>query len=88
MVPHGAVEERRPRRSLRLQSDGECTLPEPGDGVSYTQVAAGGYHTVLLRSDGRAVACGYNGDGQCTLPEPGDGVSYTQVAAGGGTRCC
>ena len=31
-------------------------------------VAAGFRHTVLLRSDGRAVACGWNADGQCDLP--------------------
>ena len=61
---------------------GQCTLPEPGDGVSYMQVAAGGSHTVLLRSDGRAVACGYNVDGQCTLPEVGVGVIYVPCIAG------
>ena len=44
--------------------------------------AAGGCHTVLLRSDGAAVAFGSNSDGQCRIPELVAGVSYTQVAAG------
>eukprot|EP00438_Fugacium_kawagutii_P025001 Skav224822 [mRNA] locus=scaffold613:200563:200991:- [translate_table: standard] len=34
----------------------------------YTQVSAGGDHTVLLRSDGAAVACGHNKLNQCDLP--------------------
>merc|ERR1712007_279754 len=41
-----------------------------------------GCHTVLLRSDGTAVACGNNDWGQCNIPELGD-LTYTQVAAGG-----
>ena len=47
-----------------------------------TQVAAGRAHTVLLRSDGTAVACGRNFDGQCTIPALEGELSYTQVAAG------
>eukprot|EP00438_Fugacium_kawagutii_P027414 Skav212003 [mRNA] locus=scaffold304:157332:157943:+ [translate_table: standard] len=39
-------------------------------------------HTVLLRSDGSAVACGWNDHGQCNLPRLEEGLSYTQVAAG------
>jgi len=45
-------------------------------------VSAGGRHTVLLRSDGRAVAFGMNGYGQCDLPPLEEGMSYTQVSAG------
>jgi len=41
-------------------------------------VAAGGRHTVLLRSDGRAVACGSNAVGQRDIPEPDFGASYYQ----------
>lgn len=37
---------------------------------------------MLLRSDGRIVACGSNRFGQCNIPEPGEGVVYAQVAAG------
>ncbi|CAL1152393.1 unnamed protein product [Cladocopium goreaui] len=48
-------------------------------------VSAGEYHTVLLRSDGCAVACGSNVDGQTRIPAlPSAGVAYTQVSAGGG----
>ena len=50
--------------------------------MSYTQVSAGGDHTVLLRSDGTALACGNNEDGQCNIPPLDDGISYTQISAG------
>eukprot|EP00931_Biecheleriopsis_adriatica_P092822 TRINITY_DN6659_c0_g1_i2.p1 TRINITY_DN6659_c0_g1~~TRINITY_DN6659_c0_g1_i2.p1 ORF type:complete len:271 (+),score=32.87 TRINITY_DN6659_c0_g1_i2:60-815(+) len=46
-------------------------------------VAAGDSHSLLLRSDGTAVACGDNGQGQCDLPALEEGTTYTQVAAGG-----
>ena len=52
-------------------------------GASYTQVAAGTQHTVLLRSDGTAVAFGMDDYGECRIPVLEAGVSYTQVAAGG-----
>ncbi|CAK0799045.1 unnamed protein product [Prorocentrum cordatum] len=51
-------------------------------GLTYTQVAAGERHTVLLRSDGTAVACGGNHVGQCDLPALPAGLTYMQVAAG------
>ena len=59
-------------------SYGQCTLPALGEGTTYIQVAAGSSHTVLLRSDGTAVACGSNSSGQCTLPALGEGITYTQ----------
>eukprot|EP00438_Fugacium_kawagutii_P033990 Skav211205 [mRNA] locus=scaffold934:24465:25352:- [translate_table: standard] len=64
---------------------GQCDIPPLDDGVTYTQVSAGGgfcSHTVLLRSDGCAVACGNDDDGQCQIPPLDNGVTYTQVAAG------
>ncbi|CAK0800355.1 unnamed protein product, partial [Prorocentrum cordatum] len=74
-------------------ADGQCDLPALPAGLTYTQVAAGGLHTVLLRSDGTAVArgrsdgtavaCGDNDHGQCDLPALPAGLTYTQVAAGG-----
>ena len=39
-------------------------------------------HTVLLRSDGLAVACGNNRDGQCDIPALEAGLLYTQVSTG------
>ena len=47
----------------------------------YTEVSAGCLHTVLLRSDGGAVATGWNVNGRCDLPEAEDGRWYTQVCA-------
>ena len=37
---------------------------------------------MLLRSDGRAVACGRNKDGQCDIPDLPEGIKYWQVSAG------
>lgn len=49
---------------------------------SFVDVAAGGYHTVLLRHDGTVEACGWNGLGQCDVPALPTGLRYTKVAAG------
>ena len=47
------------------------------------RMASGGFsHTVLLRSDGQAVACGWNYHGQCSIPPLDKGISYIQVSAG------
>ena len=43
--------------------------------------AAGGAHSVLLKSDGSAVASGYNGDGQCDVPALDGQLMYTLAAA-------
>lgn len=48
--------------------------------MRYTQVSAGAGHTILLRSDGLAVARG--ADFYCSIPTPEQGVTYTQVSAG------
>jgi hypothetical protein len=63
--------------------DQQHRIPPLEDGVAYTQVAAGGIHSVLLRSDGSAVACGGNNYGQCDIPPLEEGLSYLQVSAGG-----
>ena len=39
-------------------------------------------HSVLVRSDGTAVACGHNSLGQCNIPDLVEGVTYTQVDTG------
>ena len=51
--------------------------------MTYTYVDTGRNHTVLLASDGTAVACGRNTFGECNVPALSDGVIYTQVAIGG-----
>ena len=45
-------------------------------------VAADLTHTVLLRSDGVAVACGVSRAGCCDFPASQAGVTYVGVAAG------
>ena len=54
-----------------------------GGGAMYTQVSAGVSHTVLLRSDGRAMQCGYIWGGLET-PMLIWRMRYTQVSAGRG----
>ena len=61
---------------------GQCLIPDLTNGMTYNQVSAGGGHTVLLRSDGQAVACGCNDHGQCLIPDLIHGMTYTQVSAG------
>merc|ERR1712079_957746 len=46
---------------------------------SYTEVAAGEKHTVLLRSDGTVVAFGSNAYNQCDVPELKDGLTYVSA---------
>ena len=48
---------------------------------TYVQVTAGAQHTVFLRSDGTALACGENFSGQCDIPVPRN-LTYTLAAAG------
>ena len=50
--------------------------------MCYTQVSAGRRHSVLLRSDGSAVACGGNDLRQCNIPPLEKEVCYTQISAG------
>merc|ERR1712232_1232237 len=51
------------------------------EGATYTRIAAGDKHTVLLRSDGTAVACGYNIYGQCNVPAPKDDVYFVPISS-------
>ncbi|CAK0805528.1 unnamed protein product, partial [Prorocentrum cordatum] len=64
-------------------ADGQCDVPALEGGVTYTHVAAGWYHTVLLQSDKAVATCGDNAYGQCDVPALEGGVAYTHVAAGG-----
>ena len=59
-------------------------IPPLDEGMSYTQVSAGDKHTVLLRSDGVAVSCSYDGGDIPPLEPLDEEMSYTQVSAGVG----
>merc|ERR1711862_621955 len=61
---------------------GQCNIPALDAGLTYTQFAAGDFHSLLLKSDGTVVTCGDNCDGQCNIPGLDEGLTYTQVAAG------
>ena len=63
-----------------------CSTSKPCNLIksnSPSAMAAGSAHTVLLRSDGCAVACGLNHDGQCNFPTLDEKVVYNQISAGG-----
>lgn len=66
----------------------ELTAAEWAAGVRYVAAAAGSCHSVLLRSDGRAVAFGDNekrmfqDSGACDVPELEPGAAYVAVGAG------
>ena len=53
------------------------------EGLLYSQVSAGDGHTVLLRSDGQAVAWG-DIFWTMQIPPLDEGLSYSQVSAGDG----
>jgi hypothetical protein len=65
----------------------ETTFTMPGEAVTITanfavepMIAAGGYHTAGLNSDGTVVATGLNTDGQCDV---GSWENIIEIAAGG-----
>ncbi len=57
-------------------SDGESDVP---DGNNFTGIAAGTWHSLALKSDGRLTAWGYNDWEQCDVPE---GNNFASVSAG------
>ncbi len=54
----------------------QCTVPF---GTNFTQVSAGGYHSLALKADGSLAGWGYNVYGQSTVPTD---TNFTQVSAG------
>src|SRR5678815_1363203 len=61
-----------------------AAVPALPAGTTYTAVSAAEFHTVALRSDGRAIAWGNNANGQCAIPALPVGMSYVAARAGGG----
>jgi len=47
---------------------GQCDIPPLDKGVAYTHMAAGAFHSLLLRSDGTIATCGSDADGMSTIP--------------------
>ncbi|XRB07697.1 hypothetical protein NFJ02_32g82480 [Pycnococcus provasolii] len=74
-------QQRRAVRRTVLQVD-NASGQAPPNGVDgeFVAVAAGGYHSLALRSDGTIACWGHNGDGQA----PPDGVAgdFVAIAAG------
>jgi alpha-tubulin suppressor-like RCC1 family protein len=65
----------------RLPNRRPAVLPKLPDGSRYVAAAAGQAHTVLLRSDGAASACGRDGK-MSDLSQYDCGAKYVAVAAG------
>ncbi len=57
---------------------GQCDVPSPNNG--FVAIAAGGLHSMGLKSGGSIVAWGHNEFGQCDVPPPNSG--FVAVAAG------
>ncbi|CAK9013383.1 unnamed protein product [Durusdinium trenchii] len=80
----GEVGESKPPRVDGSSADGRSDLGRltESDTEKHEDYGFGYDHSVLLRSDGSAVACGWNRYGQCDIPPLEEGVCYTQVSAG------
>ena len=65
-------------------SDLDTAAGEVRRSSNYEQVAAGGYHSLVLKADGSVVAFGYNGHGQLGDGSTTDRHSPVAVAALGG----
>ena len=64
--------------------EGQSNIPPLHVGTSYTHVSSGYADTVLLRSDGCVVTCGFDSFDECgiRIPPLDEETSYIQVAAG------
>ena len=58
------------------------TFPPWRKGRSMSRWLLEAFKTLLLRSDGTAVACGDNSSGEFEIPALDEGISYIQVSAG------
>lgn len=61
---------------------GQCNVPVPPFGITYTKVATRGFYGVGLRSDGTVVAWGSNLFGQLNVPALPFGLTYVDISAG------
>jgi alpha-tubulin suppressor-like RCC1 family protein len=61
---------------------GQCNVPVPPPGITYTEVSARGFYGVGLRSDGSIVAWGSNLFGQLNVPALPSGLTYIDISAG------
>merc|ERR1719343_562691 len=66
---------------LGSNDEGQCEIPDLPEGMSYIAAAAADTHSVLIRSDGRALAFGSPASA-CAVPEPPEGVRYVAATAG------
>ena len=60
---------------------GVTVLPNAEPGLRFTSIAAGGYHNLVLKADGRIAGWGLNDWGQSTAPA---GLSNVAAIAAGG----
>ena len=85
---HSRPPERRLRRRVRVQRLRGVQRAALPPGLTYVEIAAGGYvsiggHSVARRSDGSVVAWGYNASGENNVPALPAGLTYVGIAAGG-----
>lgn len=67
---------------LTVRGDDSFHQLDPVIGATNTiAIAAGSWHTLLLKADGRVIAMGNNSDGECTIPP---GLSNVVAIAAGG----
>lgn len=64
------------------KESGELPVFDKDSPWRYVRVSAGYKHTLLLRSDGKVDAAGWNKHGQCDIPPLEDGLIYLQASAG------
>ena len=68
---------------------GQIHLPKPPEGVDFVKASAGEWHTILLMSNGGAIACGtdlthegFDSTADLQTCDPVKGIKYIQVSAG------
>ena len=62
---------------------GQASPPSLPNGRIFTQVSAGGFHSLGLLDDGTIIGWGMGNDGRTLAPKPPDGAYFIQAVAGG-----